>query len=86
MTFHLCREFVDEFILLDESDIENALCWVSEKEGMAVEGAASLSVGAILKHPERFKGRSVVAVLSGCRIDSALLERLGCRGKYEVQS
>jgi len=85
VTFELCRQFVDEFILLDESDIERAIRWVHEREGMAVEGAASLSVGAVLKHPRRFSGRTSIAVLSGCRIDPALLERLGCRGEQEVE-
>lgn len=78
VTFDLCRRLVDEFILLDEADIQRAICLLYEREKLAVEGAASLPVAALLNAPESFRGRKVVAVLSGCRIDPTTLRRLGC--------
>ncbi len=83
VTFDLCRKFVDEFILLDETDIETAICRIYKQEGMAVEGAASLPVAAVVKDPHRFDGQRVVAVLSGCRVDPATIRRLRCGGSSE---
>jgi threonine dehydratase len=77
VTFDLCRELVDEFILLDEEEIVHAIRFVHEHEGMAVEGAAALSVAALLRDDGRLAGRRVVAIVSGGRIDEATLRRIG---------
>jgi len=84
VTFELCRQFVDDFILLEESDIEDAICFLYEREHLAVEGAASLAVAAVMKNPNRFHGQRVVGVVSGSRIDGSTLHRLGCRGTAGV--
>lgn len=86
VTFDLCRRFVDDFILVDETDIERAIRLLYHREKLAVEGAASLPVAGLLKDPESFRGRKVVAVLSGSRIDPTTLRRLGCGGTSEDQA
>jgi threonine dehydratase len=78
LTFEMCSELVDDFILVEESDIERAICWLSEAEDLAVEGAGALAVAALMAAERRFNNRKVVAVLSGSRIDPGILERLGC--------
>ncbi|MDX2437361.1 MAG: pyridoxal-phosphate dependent enzyme, partial [Acidobacteriota bacterium] len=84
VTFDLCRRFVDGFILLDEPEIERAVCSLWRSEAMAVEGAAALAVAAVMKSNRRFAGQRVVAVISGSRIDPTLLSRLGCGENHEV--
>ena len=84
VTFDLCRQFVDDFILLDEPEIERAVCSLWRSEAMAVEGAAALAVAAVMKSNRRFAGQRVVAVISGSRIDPTLLSRLGCGENHEV--
>ena len=86
LTFDLCRRFVDDFILLDETEIERAICFLYENEAMAVEGAAALSVAAVMNNGERFAGQRVVAVLSGGRLDPVILRRLGCGGTNEASA
>jgi len=86
VTFDLCRRFVDDFILLEEKEIERAICFLYENEGMAVEGAAALAVAAIMNNGARFAGRRVVAVLSGSRLDPTILRRLGCGRTHEVEA
>ena len=86
VTFDLCRQFVDDFILLEESDVEDAICFLYENENLAVEGAASLPVAAVMKNAQRFRGQRVVVVISGSRIDDATLRRLGCKGPREAQA
>ncbi len=84
LTFDLCRRYVDDFILLDEAEIESAICFLFENEKMAVEGAAALTAAAIMTNGERFADQSVVAVLSGSRLDPNILRRLGRAGTREV--
>lgn len=75
-TFELCRRFVDDFVLLEEREIEEAIRLVYEHEGLAVEGAAALSVAALIKDAGPPERRRVAAVLSGGRISPSLLRRL----------
>jgi threonine dehydratase len=85
VTFDLCQQFVDDFVLLDESGIERAICLLYEKEAMAVEGAAALAVAALMSSGRRFAGLRVVAVVSGGRVDPEIFRRLGCGGRHEVK-
>jgi threonine dehydratase len=84
VTFDLCRRFVDDFILLDETEIERAICVLYEREGISAEGAAALTVAAVMSSGRRFAGQRVVAVVSGSRLDPAILRRLGCGEYHQV--
>lgn len=78
ITFELCREHVDEFVLLEEPEIIEAMRWIYRNEGMAVEGGAALAVAAVLKERARFSGCNIALVLSGSKVDEATLRRIGC--------
>jgi threonine dehydratase len=76
ITFDLCRRFVDDFIILEEEEILEALRFLRDHEGLTVEGASALSTAAVLKAPERFADRPVALIISGGRVDEEALERL----------
>lgn len=76
ITLPLCRELVDEFILLTEKEISFAIRWMIDRCHMLVEGAAALPVAALLRRPETFSGRRAVLILSGCRIGGDTLKRI----------
>jgi threonine dehydratase len=78
MTFELCRDLVDDFVLADESEIGSAIRWLHEHQGLLVEGAAALTVASLIRERRRFAGRRVVLVLSGGRVDRETLRRVGC--------
>ncbi len=78
ITFDFCREFVDEYVLLDEEEIFEAIRFVYEHEGMAVEGGAALAVAAVLKDGSRYSGKKIALVLSGSKIDETTLSSIGC--------
>jgi len=86
VTFDLCRRFVDDFVLLGETEIERAICFLYRNEATAVEGAAALTTAAVMNDRERFAGRRVVAVVSGSRLDPTVLGRLGCGERHEVSA
>ena len=68
ITFTMCQEMVDDFVLLTEDEIINALKLILEKHYMLVEGSAVLSVAAFIKQKTRFHGKNVVLILSGSKI------------------
>ena len=76
----IIRQRVDELLLVDEGDIEQALVMLLEVEKTLVEGAGAVGLAALLKYPERFKGKRVGLVLCGGNIDPLLLAAIIERG------
>jgi threonine dehydratase len=71
---------VDDLVLVDEGDIEQALVMLLEVEKTLVEGAGAAGLAALLKYPERFRGKRVGLVLCGGNIDPLLLSAIIERG------
>jgi threonine dehydratase len=71
---------VDDMLLVDEGDIEQALVMLLEVEKTLVEGAGAAGLAALLKYPQRFAGRRVGLVLCGGNIDPLLLASIIERG------
>ncbi|WP_281174756.1 threonine ammonia-lyase [Curvibacter gracilis] len=80
LTREVLAERIDDLVLVDEGDIEQALVMLLEIEKTLVEGAGAASLAAILKQPERYRGRKVGLVLCGGNIDPLLLAAIIERG------
>lgn len=78
LTFDVCRRLVNDIVVVDEEEIVAAIRLLCEQEEVAVEGAAALTVAALLRSPQHFAGRRSVLILSGGNIDQATLQRVGC--------
>jgi threonine dehydratase len=76
----LCRELVDEVVLVDEEHIERAIVMYIEIEKTVAEGAGAAALAAVLADREAFAGRHVGLVLSGGNIDTRLLASILMRG------
>jgi len=76
LTFGICKEVVDDFILVSEEEIGEALRLVIQNHHMLIEGAAALSVAGFIKEIERFKGQTVVLVLSGAKLSLSQLKTI----------
>ena len=76
----IIRERVDDLVLVDEGDIEQAIVMLLEIEKTLVEGAGAAGLAALIKHPELFKGKTVGLVLCGGNIDPLLLASIIERG------
>ena len=76
ITFEICRNYVDDFILVNEKEIRESIRLILLKHFMLIEGAAALPVAALLKKRKQFSGRNVVLVLSGCRLDPETLRQI----------
>ncbi len=76
----IIERLVDDILLVDEGDIEHAIVLLLEIEKTLVEGAGAAGLAAMLKSPERFRGRTVGLVLGGGNIDPLLLASIIERG------
>ena len=76
----IIRKLVDDLVLVDEGDLEQAIVMLLEVEKTLVEGAGAAGLAALLKYPERFKDKRVGLVLCGGNIDPLLLAAIIERG------
>jgi threonine dehydratase len=76
ITLDLCRRYVDEILLLTETEIEDSIRLLFERHRLVVEGSGALAVGGLLKRKEQFKGKKVVAVVCGRNIDLEVFKRI----------
>ena len=76
----IIARLVDDLVLVDEGDIEQAIVMLLEVEKTLVEGAGAAGLAALLKYPQRFKGKKVGLVLCGGNIDPLLLAAIIERG------
>jgi len=76
ITFDLCRELVDDYILVSEEEIADAIRWMADKHHKIIEGAAGVALGAFMKQPERFEGKKVAIVICGANINAETLKSL----------
>ncbi len=80
ITREVIRQRVDDMVLVDEGDIEQAIVMLLEIEKTLVEGAGAAGLAALLKDPARFAGKKVGLVLCGGNIDPMLLAAILERG------
>jgi threonine dehydratase len=80
ITREIIRERVDDMVLVDEGDIEQAIVMLLEIEKTLVEGAGAAGLAALLKDPARYAGKKVGLVLCGGNIDPMLLAAILERG------
>ncbi|MCK9514608.1 MAG: threonine ammonia-lyase [Ottowia sp.] len=74
------RKRVDDWLLVDEGDVEQAIVLFLEIEKTLVEGAGAAALAAVLTRKELFAGKKVGMVLSGGNIDPMLLASIIERG------
>jgi threonine dehydratase len=78
ITFDICKELMDDFILVTEEEIKQAIKLVLEKHYMLIEGAAALSVASFIKEKGKFKNKNIVLLISGSKISVDLLKEVLC--------
>ena len=79
-TSTVVRALVDDVLLVDEGDIEQAVLMLLEIEKTLVEGAGAAGLAALLRHGAQFQGKKVGLILSGGNIDPLLLAAIIERG------
>ena len=80
LTLDIIRRQVDDIVLVDEGDIEEAMLLLLEIEKTVVEGAGAAGLAGLLCNRERFAGKKVGVVLCGGNIDPLMLADIIERG------
>ncbi|WP_445500295.1 hydroxyectoine utilization dehydratase EutB [Microvirga sp. G4-2] len=74
-TFAMCRDLLDDVVLLSEEEIAEGIRHAFVAEGEIVEGAGAVGIAALLAKKVDVRGPTVV-VVSGRNIDEALHRRI----------
>jgi threonine dehydratase len=73
ITFGLCRELVDEYVLVSEEQIGAALRLALDPLHYQVEGAAAVALAGLLKRQGDLRGRRAAVILCGANISLGTL-------------
>ena len=74
-SFAMCRDLVDESLLVSEEEIAAAMAALYREDGLVVEGGAAVGVAAIMAG-KLTPGPETVVVISGGNIDEAKLQEV----------
>ena len=80
ITTEIVRALADDVVTVRESTIEAAMTHLLELEKSVAEGAGAAPLALLLEDPDRFRGRSVVLVVSGGNVDPRILASIVLRG------
>ncbi len=78
ITFELCQQLVDDFILISEDEIADAIRSMLKHHSKLVEGSAGVAIATLLNNPEQFAGQSTVLVVCGANISTEKLQTILC--------
>ena len=76
ITWKMCRQLVDEVVLVDEEQIADVMRWAIEVHHLVVEGSGALAIAALRARLGGLAGHRVCAVLTGRTVDSETLRRV----------
>lgn len=76
ITFGMIRKYVDDLIVVKEETIKNAIKLLWENEKQVTEGAGAIAIAPILENHDKFKGKTVVSVISGGNIEENLFQKI----------
>jgi len=76
ITFDLCRELVDDYLLISEEEIAAAIRWMADKHHKIIEGAAGVALAAYQREAQRFAGRKTAIVICGANITTEKLKKI----------
>lgn len=79
ITQDILSALLDQILLVDEPQIEEAVALLLSVEKTVVEGAGAAGLAAILAFPEIFKGLKVAIPLTGGNIDLRILSSVAMR-------
>ena len=68
VTFQLNQAVVDDFIIVDERQIADAMRLYMRREEQPIEGAAGVAVAGLLASKEKVTGQNVVVIICGSNI------------------
>ena len=72
-TFPLIRQYVEQIIRVDETEIVEAMRLIWERMKIVVEPSGAVPFAAVLREKEKFRKKKIGVILSGGNVDLANL-------------
>ncbi len=69
LTFPICQQVIDRYVLVNETEIASAMREIAANERFIIEGSAGVAVAAALKTASDYRGRKIAVVICGRNID-----------------
>ncbi len=72
ITFVLCQKYVDDWLLISEDEIKNAMKMIFDQHRLVIEGSAGVAVAGLIQSKEKLdlsKEANVVIVICGGNVD-----------------
>jgi threonine dehydratase len=76
ITFELCRAVADDFVVLPEDEIAEAMREFIDAHHMLPEGAAGVALAGLKRRADQYHGRNVVAIVCGGNVSRETLKRV----------
>jgi threonine dehydratase len=76
ITLSYCQRFIDEFVLITEEEIKDAIKRVAADHNKIIEGAAGVSVASVLKKKDQLKGKTSVVIICGGNISLDVFKQI----------
>ncbi len=76
LTFPLCKELVDEFVIVSEEEIAEAMRLFIDRQQQLLEGAAGVAIAGMMENRAAIRGRKAVVVICGGNISREALRRV----------
>jgi len=71
-TLPLIQKFVDEHVIINETEIAGAMAYAFREHSLVIEGASAVGLAAIQTGKIDIKGKKAAAVISGSSVDPEL--------------
>ncbi len=76
LAFEMLPELLDEWVIVSEDSIRDALRFMVEEEQTVIEGGSAMVVAAVREYPDLVGGTNVALVISGGNVDGYMLARV----------
>jgi len=76
ITFDLCRDIADKYVLVSEEQIADAMRKFVDSHHMLLEGAAGVAIAGFLDCAEDYSGKNVVILICGGNISRETLKKV----------
>jgi threonine dehydratase len=73
ITWRMCRQLVDEMVVVDEEQIADAMRWLLDAHRLVAEGSGVLAIAALRAGLTGTARRYVTAVITGRNVDVGTL-------------
>lgn len=82
LNYNYMTRYVENLSLVSDDYIVKAILGLCEQERVVAEGAGAATVADIIKRPDFYEGKKVIACVSGGNIDPQLIIRVITRGLH----